>query len=134
MATQQNVANINNAKEASAEVTNIKELTASMSSQAPLWWFQPWLESVDSAVKFQQIWLSTMSDLMQHESEFLTTLMESSSKLAQCAWRFETMKDPSAFASCYHSVANDMAEATLKRMHRVSEMSDDFREQLWDEI
>ncbi|MCG7600876.1 hypothetical protein MHM84_13885 [Halomonas sp. McH1-25] len=98
------------------------------------WWYQPWMETTDSAAKLQRIWLETFNDAMRHEFEFFSTMATSYSKLTHCMLGLGGPQTPASMASCYHEVASDMTEATLKRMRKVSELSDDLRERIWCEI
>lgn len=99
-----------------------------------LWWYQPWGEAIDSAVKLQGIWLETCNDIARHELEFLSTMATSCNKLTNCMLGLGGQLTLASMASCYHDIGSDMAEATLKRTRMVSELSDDFIERIWSEI
>lgn len=100
----------------------------------PSWLHLPWMEGADSVVKLQRIWLDICNDAARHELEFLTTMASSYSKLTTCMLNFGGQHTPESMASCYQEVADDMAEATLKRMRRVSELNDELKERIWCEI
>ncbi|MEC9481728.1 MAG: hypothetical protein UMU75_00190 [Halomonas sp.] len=97
-------------------------------------WNQPWIETTNSTAKLQRIWLETFNDAMRHEIEFFVTMATSYSKLSQCMLGLGGLQTPASIASCYQEITDDMTAATLKRMRRVSELSDDFRERIWCEI
>ena len=100
------------------------------------WWYQyqPWMETTNSAAKLQRIWLETFNDAMRHEFEFFSTMATSYSKLTHCMLGLGGAQTSASMASCYQEIASDMTEATLKRMRKVSELSDDLRERIWCEI
>ncbi|WP_129138406.1 hypothetical protein [Modicisalibacter coralii] len=100
----------------------------------PSWWMQQWLESTAPITRMQLAWLQTMSEAMQHEAEFLKVVATSSEKLARCAWDPEALRDPSALSSCYQQAASEVANAAARRFSKVSELSHDLRERIWDEI
>ncbi len=95
---------------------------------------QTWVESTNTAIKLQCIWLATLNDATRHELEFLSTLMTSYSKISSCMLDSKGLQTPSSVASCYHEIAGNMAQATLNRMLKVSELTDDLRERIWCEI
>ncbi len=98
-----------------------------------LWWYQPWGEAINSAVKLQCIWLETCNDAARHELEFFSTMATSYSKLTHCMLGLGELHTLASVACCYHEIGNDMTEATLKRTRMVSELSDDFIERIWCE-
>ncbi|SDN17924.1 hypothetical protein [Vreelandella arcis] len=97
-------------------------------------WYQPWVETTNSAVKLQRIWLETVNDALRHELDFISTVAPFYIKLTHCMTGLEGPQTPTTMASCYHRIAGDMSEATYNRMRRVSELSDDFRERIWFEL
>lgn len=98
------------------------------------WWLHQWLETMAPVARLQMVWLETLGDAMRHEAEFLSALAASGDRLSRCAWNQDLLRDPSTLASCYHGMAGEMTEATLKRMVKVTELSRDFRERIWDEL
>ncbi|TVP44011.1 MAG: hypothetical protein EA345_16150 [Halomonas sp.] len=99
-----------------------------------IWWYQPWMGTSNSAVKLQYFWLDTLNDAMRHEIEFLSAMTASYSKLTDCMLGREGIQTPFSMMAGYHDMARDMTEATFKRMQKVTEFSDDFKERLWSEI
>ncbi|MGO1717812.1 MAG: hypothetical protein ACTHZY_11105, partial [Halomonas sp.] len=97
-------------------------------------WYQPWMATSDSTVKLQHIWFDALNDAMRHEIEFLSTITASYSKLTSCMLGLEGVQTPFSIMSCYHDMASDMTEGTLKRMQKVAELSEDLKERLWCEI
>lgn len=97
-------------------------------------WYEPWVEITNSAVKLQSIWLETVNDAIRHELDFIATVAPFYSKLTHCMLGFEGPQTPTAMATCYHKIAGDVSEATYNRIRRVSELSDDFRERIWTEL
>ena len=97
-------------------------------------WSQPWMESTNTAIKLQRIWLETLNDATRHELDFFSTVTSSCNKLTSCMLGLEGLLTPSSMVSCYHEITGDMTEATLKRARKVSKLSDDLRERIWCEI
>lgn len=98
------------------------------------WWMRQWLETMLPFTRVQLSCWEAFGHLLQQEGEFFRTLAASSEQLARCTWNQDMLRDPAAMASCYQAVAGDMAEATMKRMIKVTELSRDVRECLWEEL
>jgi hypothetical protein len=111
-----------------------KALNASNYDSAFIWWQQPWMVTNGSSVKLQHIWFDTLNDTMRHELELFSTMAESYSKLTSCMLGFEGVQTPLSMASCYHKVASDMADITMRRMLKVTELKEDLKERLWCEM
>lgn len=111
-----------------------QSLKAPVAENLLVLWSQPWMESTNTAIKLQRIWLETLNDAMRHELEFFSTIVTSYSKLTSCMLGLEGLQTPSSVVSCYHEIAGDMTQAALNRMHKVSELNDDLRERIWCEI
>lgn len=99
-----------------------------------IWWYQPWMATTGSAAKLQGILFDSLNDNMRYELELFSTMTDSYSKLTSCLLGLEGIQTPLSMASCYHKVANDMADVTMRRMHKVSVLNEDFKERLWCEI
>ncbi|RUR27308.1 hypothetical protein ELY33_15520 [Vreelandella andesensis] len=97
-------------------------------------WYHPWVEATHSAAKLQRIWLEAFNDALRHELDFITTVAPIYNKLGSCMLGFEGPQTPGSMATCYHNIAGDMADAALNRMRKVSELNDDLRERIWDEL
>lgn len=109
-------------------------LVSDNSYPATTWWMHQWLATMLPFAKAQLSCWEAFGNLMQHEAEFFRTMATSSEQLARCTWDPDMLRDPTAMTSCYQAIAGDMTEATMKRMLRVTELSRDFRECLWDEL
>ncbi|WP_386083893.1 hypothetical protein ACFIOZ_10835 [Vreelandella sp. F11] len=99
-----------------------------------VFWYQPWVETSNSAAKLHCIWLETINDAFRHEIDFLATMAPVYSKLTHCMLGFNGPLTPESMTSCYHQIAGEMTEATFNRMRSVSELSEDFKERLWCEL
>ncbi|MDW5377930.1 hypothetical protein R6258_13445 [Halomonas sp. HP20-15] len=109
-------------------------LKAASTNNLFLWWYHPWMEATDSSAKLRRIWQDTLNDAVRHELEFFSAMAISYSKLTHCMLGLGGLKTPTSMASCYREIADDMTEATWKRMRKVSELSDELRERIWCEI
>ncbi|QNI04762.1 hypothetical protein HXW73_08385 [Halomonas sp. SH5A2] len=99
-----------------------------------IWWYQPLMGTTVPMIKLQYIWLNTLNNTLRHELDLFSTMVDSCNKLSGCMLGLEGVQTPSSMVSCYQDVADDMAEATFKRMQRVSELSEEFKERLWCEM
>lgn len=97
-------------------------------------WYQSWLETTNSVVKLQRIWLETFNEAFRHELDLISTVAPLHSRLTRCMLGFDGPPTPTSMVSCYHKIAGDMTEATYNRIRQVSELSDDFRERIWSEL
>ncbi|MGC3872388.1 hypothetical protein ACPF7Z_03830 [Halomonas sp. GXIMD04776] len=101
---------------------------------SPAWWMQQWMETVNTTTRLQLVWLNMLGSAMQQEAEFFKIMAVSTEKLAHGAMNQDLLRDPSAMVAHYQEVADDITQATMNRMNKVTELSQDFRECLWDEI
>ena len=99
-----------------------------------VFWYQPWVETTNSATKLQRIWLEAANQALRHELDFISAVAPIYSKLTYCMLGFEGPQTLSSMAVCYHNTAEEMAEATFNRIRKVSELSEDLRERIWSEL
>ena len=100
----------------------------------PGWWLHQWLDTTTRIARVQLAWLDVMAELTRHEADFLKVAARNGERLSRCAWDEATRTDPTILTQCYHKAATEMADAALIKLTKVSELSHDFREQIWDEI
>lgn len=105
------------------------------------WWLHHYLDSATPVARMQLAWMESLGDAMQLEAEFLSACAASGEKMARCLTDGQTLKDPAAIGEFYRDIVSDVADAHMSRLHahmsslkKVSELSQEFREQLWEEI
>ncbi|MBT2774337.1 hypothetical protein J7J47_19090 [Halomonas sp. ISL-60] len=111
-----------------------KALNAPSYDGAFIWWYQPLMATNSSSVKLQYIWFDTLNDAMRHELELFSTMVDSYSKLTNCMLGLEGVQTPLSMVSCYHNIASDMADVNMRRILKVTELKEDFKERLWSEM
>lgn len=111
-----------------------KPMKAPVTENLLILWSQPWMESTKTTLKLQHIWLETLNDTTRHELDFLSTVAISCNKLTSCMLGVEGLLTPSSMLSCYNEITDDVTKATLKRVTKVSKLSDELRERIWCEI
>ncbi|GEN27122.1 hypothetical protein HVA01_07680 [Halovibrio variabilis] len=101
---------------------------------ASIWWHQPWVATSSSTIKIQHILFEACNDTMRLELEFFAAMAASYSKLTSCMLGLQGLQTPSSLASCYQNAADEMGDAAIKRMQKVSELTEDVEELIWSEI
>lgn len=97
------------------------------------WWSQQWLQGATPLARLQLAWMESLAEAMQFEAQYLRALAESGERLAGCHTG-EAAADPEALQQCYRRLLEDVTDAHLKRLHKVAELSQDFRARVWEEI
>jgi len=115
--------------------TRKRPAAAALEDSASLttWWMQQWLETSTPLARMQLVWLQALGEAMQHEAEFLKVVASSGEKVSRCLCNQET-PTPAELSSCYQEAALNVADAAMQRFHKVSELSHDLRERIWDEL
>jgi hypothetical protein len=98
------------------------------------WWSHHWMDASHPLTRLQRVWLESLIEAIQVESEFLTAWAESSHKMAESLADPEVFFDPVALTGHYQQAARDMGHAHLTRLGRVAELPRDFKERIWEEI
>ncbi|MDW5375613.1 hypothetical protein R6258_01650 [Halomonas sp. HP20-15] len=100
----------------------------------PYWWLQQWLDTQSRLLRLQLAWLDASADFAHQEAEFIKLTVQASERLSRCGFPGVNDQSPEQLMHCYHRTVNEISEAAYARLRRVSELSHDFREQIWDEI
>ncbi|MFC3285403.1 hypothetical protein [Litchfieldella rifensis] len=98
------------------------------------WWMQHWMDAATPMARMQLAWMETVGEAIQHEAEFLTACAMSSERMAKCFMDQEMHKDPATLGECYHNMVKQVTDAHLTRMGKVTELSNEFRERVWEEL
>nr|WP_299240915.1 hypothetical protein [uncultured Halomonas sp.] len=98
------------------------------------WWLQQWLEIANTTTQLQLIWWDMLGNAMHQEAEFFKVMANSTEKLARGAMNQELLRNPAAMAAHYQEITGDVTQATMNRMTKVSNLSNDFRRCIWEEI
>ena len=109
---------------------------AAQEASAPVinWWLNYWMGAASPVARMQVAWMETLFDAMQMEAELLTACAASQQQMLKCLTDQQTLKDPAAMGGCYQDVMHDFINAHLNRMDKVTEMAEDFRQRVWEEI
>ncbi|WP_053070654.1 hypothetical protein [Halomonas sp. PR-M31] len=103
-------------------------------AMSPIWWLNQWMETANSAARLQLIWWDMVGNAMHQEAEFFKIMANSTERMAQGVMNQDLLRDPAAMATHYRQIAKDINEATMNRMTKVSNLSEDFRDRLWEEM
>nr|WP_298415310.1 hypothetical protein [uncultured Halomonas sp.] len=103
-------------------------------AMSPTWWLNQWVETANAATRLQLIWLDMMGSALQQEAEFFKIMASTTERMTHGAMNQDLLRDPAAMATHYQQIAGDINEATMNRMQKVSELSEDFRKCIWEEI
>lgn len=68
---------------------------------------------------------------MHAELEFLGACADMQQRWAHC---LSGDSDAKALGECYQGLVQEIADAQFKRLHRVSQLPNDFRQQVWEEL
>lgn len=107
--------------------------TAPLAPSQPLmqWWLHHWMDGSTPMARLQMAWMASAGEAVQAELEFLGACADMQQRWAHCLNR---EADPQALGECYQGLVQEMADAQFKRLHRVSQLPDDFRQQVWEEL
>ncbi|WP_346798127.1 hypothetical protein R5M92_04375 [Halomonas sp. Bachu 37] len=114
----------------------VTTLSPAFSTTQPIaaWWSQQWLQSTLPLTRMQLVWMENLAQTMQMEAQFMQALMESSEKISQCFWNHQGNTSAAEVTECYQEVVQSLTEAHMERLERVTELTQDFRRSLWEEI
>ncbi|MBD3894276.1 hypothetical protein IEI94_00225 [Halomonas sp. ML-15] len=107
-----------------------------MSSLTPLTqlWLAQWQEAGAPAARLQLQWLKTMDQIIESEAAFMLACLDANLRINECLLDPDRLAGKNPLNDCYQDIMNDVTEASLARLNKVSELSHDFRQQLWEEL
>ncbi|MDC8804735.1 hypothetical protein PRZ61_14880 [Halomonas pacifica] len=95
------------------------------------WWLTSWSHHAPPMARLQLAWLSMAGETLQAELEFFGACADMQRRWNRC---LSHEKDPQALGECYQSLVKEMTDAQFQRLHRVSQLPNDFRQQVWEEL
>lgn len=98
------------------------------------WWMHHWMDASHPMARLQCAWMESILEAMQAEAEFLNACAISNAKVWSCLAEANYLPGAAALHNCYHEAAADIVDAHLTRLGRVTELPEDFRQRLWEEI
>lgn len=105
-----------------------------LATPLPYWWLQQCLDAQSRLLRLQLVWLDVTSELVHHEAEFIKLTVQAGERLARCDLSEKNTQGSERLMHCYNRAVNEINDAAFARLRRISELSHDFREQIWDEI
>lgn len=98
------------------------------------WWVHHWMDASHPLTRLQRAWMESVLEAIEVEAEFLNACALSNAKVWNCLTDTGLLTDSASLHSRYHEVAKDMTDAHLTRFGRVAELSEDFKQRLWEEM
>ncbi|MFG6136948.1 MULTISPECIES: hypothetical protein [Halomonas] len=95
------------------------------------WWTQQLTQGTTPLARMQFAWLESLAEAMQFEAECLRALAESGERMAGC---YSGEAHPHELHECYQRLMQDVAQVHWQRLEKVAELSEDFRQRIWEEI
>ncbi|MDN3555205.1 hypothetical protein [Halomonas maura] len=97
------------------------------------WWSQQWLQGVTPMARMQLAWMESLAEAMQFEAQCLHALAESGQRLSGCI-NSETPANPQDIQECYQQLMHHVTQTHMQRLEKVAELSEDFRNRIWEEL
>lgn len=97
------------------------------------WWQQQWMQGTHPMARMQLAWMESLAETMQFEAQFLMAVAESGERMAKC-FDVSQPATPEEVQAAYHALVKEVNDAHMKRLERVAQLTEDFRERLWEEI
>lgn len=97
------------------------------------WWQQQFSRGFTPITHMQLAWMQSMAEAMRFEAQFLQSLAESGQKIAK-SFEGEAPQTPAEVQERYQQLLSDVTEAHMERMKRATDMSEEFRRRIWEEI
>lgn len=98
------------------------------------WWQAQWHKNTAPMARVQLAWMESIAEAMQFEAQFLKAIAESNQRLAGCFQGEDASCTPEEFRASYQQHIQDVTDAHMERLQKATELSMDFRKQIWDEI
>ena len=98
------------------------------------WWQHYLLQSAQPVLQLQLIWIENMTQALQLEADLFHAITQSNITLMQCMTQNRHRCTHAEISEHYQSLAKTLADAPADRMAGVTQLSNDFRRCLWEEI
>lgn len=99
------------------------------------WWMEQSMKGVQPLMNVQIAWLESVSSAMQMEMEFCQAIAQSNEKITHCLLAHQSApKSAEEISDCYQQAMQGVTNAHFDRLKKVTELSQDFRTALWEEI
>lgn len=92
------------------------------------------LQSVQPMLQLQLIWIESVTKAFQLEADLFHAITQSNIALMECMTQNRRRCTYAEFSEHYLSLAKTFTDAHADRMAGVTQLSDDFRRCLWEEI
>lgn len=97
------------------------------------WWQQQWMKGTQPMARMQLAWMESLAEAMQFEAQFIRSIAESGERMTQC-FEGDTPTTPEEVQACYEKLVKEVSDAQVKRLEQASQLTEDFRQRLWEEI
>lgn len=96
-------------------------------------WQQQWNLTNNPMVRMQIAWMESLAATMQLEANFLKSVAEGGVQVSKC-FEGDQPKTPEELQACYQELVQKVKDAQMQRMQSASQLSEDFRKRLWEEL
>ncbi|MFP4137999.1 MAG: hypothetical protein ACOC0M_01085 [Halomonas sp.] len=96
-------------------------------------WQQQWMKGTTPMAKAQLAWMESFAEALQFEAQFLKAIAESGERMAKC-FNGEQPTTPEEVQACYEKLVKEVGDAQMKRLEQATQLTQDFRQRLWEEI
>ncbi len=97
------------------------------------YWVPEWPNDAMPLLKFHDAMLNTVAKIIEGETEFMLACFSANMRLAEC-FMSPIQSSSAGLTTCYQDILGEMHEASVTRMNRVASLSEEFRQQLWEEV
>ncbi|WP_372610036.1 hypothetical protein [Halomonas sp.] len=98
------------------------------------WWQTQWRRNAVPMARVQLAWMESIAEAMYFEAQVLKAIAESNQRLAGCFQGEDAPCTPQEFQASYQQLIQDVTDAQMERLQKATELSMDFRRQVWEEI
>ncbi|SDK86178.1 hypothetical protein SAMN05192555_101371 [Franzmannia pantelleriensis] len=100
----------------------------------PQLWLEQWLDANTPTARLQLQWLKAMDQMIESEATFMLACLNANLRMSECLLDPDRLTRHAELSDCYQEIMTDVTEASMARLSKVTELSREFREQLWEEL
>jgi hypothetical protein len=98
------------------------------------WWQAQWQQNAAPMARMQLAWMESIADAMKFEAQFLQAIADSNQRMANCFQGEDAPCTPEEFRASYQQLIQDVTDAQMERLQKATDLSMEFRKQIWEEI
>lgn len=98
------------------------------------WWRDQLSQSANPMARMQLAWMESLVETMQYEAKFLQAMAESGQRMAESFQGKNAPRTPAEFNESYQKMIKEITDAQMERLEKASNLSNDFRKRVWEEL